>query len=175
MTPAPPDVWGHPAIVVRESSIAGRGLFASTDIDAGVVVLRLGGRLVDSRELEHLIATVIRGGYVDSVAVAIDLHLVLPPDTIAHYGNHSCVPNLWVVGPYELATCRRIAAGEELTIDYGTISDGPSFRMACACGAPTCRGVVTGEDWRRADLRGRFAGHWPPGLARRISGLGRDL
>jgi hypothetical protein len=27
-------------------------------------------------------------------------HLVLPPDTLIHYGNHSCDPTMWHVGPY---------------------------------------------------------------------------
>jgi hypothetical protein len=36
------------------------------------------------------------------------------------YGNHSCDPNLWWVGPYELAARRNLSAGEELINDYAT-------------------------------------------------------
>ncbi len=38
-----------------------------------------------------------------------DLHLVLPPRRPNGYGNHSCDPNLWWVGPYELAARTTIA------------------------------------------------------------------
>jgi SET domain-containing protein len=42
--PAPaPDCWLHPDVVVAESGIAGRGLFARAPIPAGTMVSRLGG------------------------------------------------------------------------------------------------------------------------------------
>ena len=72
------------------------------------------------------------------------------------------------VSAFELATCRSIEIGEELTIDYGLISDDIELRMACACGSAGCRGSITGADWRRADLRARYEGHWLLGLQRRI-------
>ncbi len=163
-------VWVHPSIVVRSSAIAGGGLHARAPLPAGVVVIRLGGRLVDTATLHELFARAEPGEYVDTFAVGEDAHLVLPPGTTAHYGNHSCEPTMWPVGAYELATCRPVAAGDELTVDYGLISDDPTFRMDCDCGAAGCRRVVTGADWRRVDLQRRYAGHWPPGLQRRIAG-----
>lgn len=51
-----------------------------------------------------------------------DSHLVMPSDTTIHYGNHSCDPTLWHVGPYEIATRRTLVAGEEATIDYQSIA-----------------------------------------------------
>ncbi len=168
-------VWVHPAVAVRPSAIEGHGLFATAAIDADVVVMRLGGRLVTTAELHELLARTPDDQYVDTFAVGGDAHLVLPFHTTAHYGNHSCDPTLWAVGPYELTTRRPIVAGEELTVDYGTISDDASFEMVCTCGAASCRTVVTGEDWRRPELQRRYAGHWPPGLQRRISGsAGRE-
>jgi hypothetical protein len=44
-----PECWLHPAVEVRASAIQGLGLFAREDIPAGVVVSRLGGRLVGQR------------------------------------------------------------------------------------------------------------------------------
>ena len=96
------DCWLHPDVVVRPSPIAGRGLFARAAIPAGTVVSRLGGRLVPEAELRRLIATT--DGYVDTIAVTEELHLVLPPRRDRRrdngYGNHGCAPNLWWVGPY---------------------------------------------------------------------------
>ncbi|HTU39784.1 MAG TPA: SET domain-containing protein-lysine N-methyltransferase [Acidimicrobiales bacterium] len=160
-----PTPWLDPSVTVGDSPIAGRGLFATEPIETGRVVVRLGGRLVSSEELAALLEA--SDDYVDTVAVFDDMHLVLPPQTAVHYGNHSCDPNLWHAGPYAIAARRPIAGGEELTVDYGTQTGAP-FSMVCACGAPSCRGVVTGEDWRIGALQEAYTGHWTPVLARRI-------
>jgi uncharacterized protein len=157
----------HDAVVVRDSVIAGQGLFAQTALEEGTVVIRVGGWLVGTDELRRHIETA--GHYVDTLTVFEDVHLVLPAATTVHYGNHSCEPNLWHVGPYEIATRRPVAAGEELTIDYATQTGAPGFSMPCHCGSAWCRGVVTSEDWRRTDLRARYEGHWVPALEARIA------
>ncbi|HEX6422715.1 MAG TPA: SET domain-containing protein-lysine N-methyltransferase [Acidimicrobiales bacterium] len=176
-TSPPPGTWADDRVVVRPSPIEGRGLFAGEHIDAGTVVLRLGGRLVSSADLVSLISAAADdpdAPYVDAVTVHEDAHLVLPPGAVAHFGNHSCDPALWWAGAYEVATRRPVAAGDELTLDYGTLSgaDGPA--MACRCDAPACRGQVTSEDWRRPELQERYAGHWTPALQRRIDAVRAD-
>jgi uncharacterized protein len=173
VTEPPAGVWADPRVVVRESGIEGRGLFAAEAIDAGEPVLRLGGRLVPARELAALIDEAGDAGeYVDTVAVYRDRHLVLPSRTALHFGNHSCDPTLWFSGPYEVRARRRVGPGEELTLDYGTCSAGPDFALDCACGAATCRGRVTGDDWRRPELQDRYGDHWTPALLARIAALG---
>jgi SET domain-containing protein len=166
------EVWVHPGVVVARSGIEGDGLQAREAIAAGVVVLRLGGRLVSTTELEELIAAADAAPdneYVDTTTVDDDRHLVLPSGTVAHFANHSCDPNLWHDGPFVIVARRDIAAGEELTIDYGTSSGAPGFRMACACGSAECRGEVTSDDWAIRALQARYRGHWVPALECRIS------
>lgn len=173
MEPKPPaTVWLHPHVNIRQSSIEGNGLFATTDLAEGVLVIRLGGRLVTTRELAELFGTAASDPakpYIDTITVHEDTHLVLPLGSPVHFGNHSCDPNVWHVGPYELATRRPIAGGEELTMDYGTNSGISSFAMVCRCGSSLCRGTITGGDWRRADLRERYGRHWVPALLDRIT------
>src|SRR3954451_4851342 len=121
----PADVWVDARLVVRRSTIEGSGLFATAPIDVGEVVMRVGGRLVGSAELDALIAaTEVNSNlpYVDTFTIDEDAHLVLPPGTAAHYANHSCDPSLWWAGSYSFAARRRIGEGEEATIDYATIS-----------------------------------------------------
>jgi hypothetical protein len=155
--PTPPPLpWVHEAVIVDASPIAGQGLFASAALRVGTVVIRLGGRFVTTAELEELLRTSDR--YVDTLTVFDDAHLVLPPATKVHYGNHSCDPNVWHRGPYEIATRRLVEAGEELTIDYATHTGASGFSMGCDCGAEECRGIVTGDDWRRPDLQARYPG-----------------
>jgi uncharacterized protein len=162
-----PDCWLHPDIEVRPSPIQGRGLFARAAIPAGTVVSRLGGRLVSEAELRRLIEDPDTG-YVDTIMVSETEHLVLPPRRPNGYSNHSCDPNLWWVGPYELATRHAIAAGDEVTNDYATSTGDPAFEMRCGCGTPLCRRLVTGADWQRADLQERYGDHWIPALLARI-------
>ena len=173
MADAPPRaLWVHPQIVVGASVIEGRGLFPTEDLPAGEVVLRLGGRLVSSEELGRLIehANADRSQpYVDTLTVDEDAHLVLPPGTLVHFGNHSCDPNLWHVGPYAIATRRPVGVGEELTIDYGTQSGAAGFAMTCRCGSPICRGVVSSDDWRLPALQARYRHHWVPALEARVA------
>lgn len=144
-------------------------MFAARDIAVSTVVVRLGGRLVTSVDLRVLLADADTGsGYVDTVTVYEGLHLVMPPRSTAHFANHACDPTLWHVGPYDLAARRHVSTGEELTVDYGTSSGADGFVMDCRCGAPTCRGRVTSDDWRRPELRARYEGHWTPALQSRI-------
>lgn len=107
---------------------------------------------------------------IDTISVAADLHLVLPPRRDNGYGNHSCDPHLWWTDAYTLTARRDIAAGEEVTNDYGTSTGLADFAMPCNCGTHLCRGSVTGEDWRLADLRSRYGRHWVPMLLARIDG-----
>lgn len=165
-------MWVDERLVVDDSAIEGRGLFFSSDLPAGTAVIGLGGRLASTSTLEALIAAANAdpdAPFVDTITIRDDQHLVLPPNTLAHFGNHSCDPTLWHVGPYSLSTRRAVIAGEEATIDYGTTSGAPGFAMACRCGSGRCRGVVTSNDWRIEDLQARYAGHWVPALQDRIN------
>ncbi len=170
---APPEtLWVHPHLAVRDSSIEGRGLFATDELPTGEVVLRLNGRLVSTEELGRLIEHANADpshSYVDTLTIYEDAHLVLPPGTLIHFGNHSCDPNVWHVGTYEIATRRAVGVGEELTIDYGTQSGAAGFSMACSCGSPICRGVVSSNDWRLPELQARYRHHWVPALEARIA------
>jgi uncharacterized protein len=169
--PPPTDVWADNRVVLRRSSIEGTGLFACDDIEAETVVLRLGGRLVTSADLAVLIAAADADPatpYVDTITVYEDAHLVMPSNSVIHFGNHSCDPTLWHAGPYELAARRDVRAGEELIVDYGTNSGTDGFVMECHCGSADCRGRVTSDDWSDPGLRVRYEGHWTPALQRRI-------
>lgn len=57
--------------------------------------------------------------------------------------NHSCDPNLYAVsmkGHILYMSRRRIAPGEELTVDYRLAHD--ARRIPCCCGSANCRGML---------------------------------
>ncbi len=157
--------WAHPHLVVRESSIAGMGLFATAPIAAGEVVSVLAGRKVSTAELTEL----LKHPPVDTITLEEDLHLVLPndPRPVIAYGNHSCDPNTWWTDAVTLVARRDFAPGDELTSDYGTSTGVPDWQMNCSCSSPLCRGVITGADWERMELQERYGDHWIPELLAR--------
>jgi SET domain-containing protein len=62
----------------------------------------------------------------------------------AEYVNHSCEPNLHarlLRGHLIYFSSRRIAEGEELTVDY-KYAGGGQYHHPCHCGAPSCRGTM---------------------------------
>ena len=57
------------------------------------------------------------------------------------FTNHSCAPNAFLRiarGRVEVYALRDVAAGEELTADYGESHH--AGRLACRCGASGCVG-----------------------------------
>jgi len=159
--------WAHPRLAVRRSEIAGEGLFAAGPIEMGSIVAQLAGRKVSTAELDEL----MKNPPVDTITLDDDVHLVLPTDPrpVIAYGNHSCDPNLWWIDAVTLEARRDIAAGEEITSDYGT-STGVDYELQCNCGSPLCRGKVTGEDWKLPELQERYGDHWIPALLRKQRG-----
>src|SRR5438105_8899772 len=115
----------------------------------GELVAVWGGDVVTFDALEAL--NRIRQRY--SVQVEEDLYLVTTRDNDpTDYINHSCAPNLGMSGQIALVAMRDIAPGQEVAFDYAMTDGSPYDEFACACGAPDCRGYVSGADWQRPDL-----------------------
>lgn len=142
-------------------------MFAARDVRRGELLAVWGGDVLDGRALEalrpHLRRLVLQ---IDE-----DLYVVSRTEGPADWINHSCEPNAGLSGQVTLIALRDIAAGEEITYDYA-MSDGSGYdEFACGCGAPSCRGRVSGFDWARPELWERYAGHFSPYLQRRIDAL----
>ena len=164
-----PDTWTHPAAQQRTSDIAGGGIFVTQDLRAGTIVARLRGRIVDDVTLRRLLAAAEdEGSYVDTIMIDDDQNLVLAPDQLIHFCNHSCDPSLWHLDATTICTRRAIATDEELTIDYATQTTHADFEMTCNCGSRLCRGTVTGIDWMDPDWQSRYDDHVVPALRQAI-------
>jgi uncharacterized protein len=146
-----------PDVTAGPSTIEGTGLFAGRAFDEGETVIVLGGTFIDDAELARLRPR-------SSLAIGEGVNLMQDDDDPARYGNHSCDPNLWLADEVTVVT----RTGEELTVDYGTMTVAP-WRMDCRCAASSCRGVITGDDWRRSDLQERYAGRFSPFINARIA------
>ena len=153
-----------PRLELGDSGIAGRGLFAVLPIEEGATCIVFGGRLTDLDTLHALVD-------YSALAVGPDEHLVQQEDDPVRFLNHSCDSNLWLADAITAVARRRIGIGEEVTLDYALLSDDSTWRMPCRCGAESCRGVITADDWRREEVQQRYAGHFSPFLNLRIAGL----
>ena len=159
-----------PKAMVRPSPIHGRGLFAVESIARGEVVCVKGGHIFDRRRLEELTPR------LGPAEIQIGEDLFIGPvqederEGSMIFSNHSCEPNIGVRGEITFVALRAIAAGEELTHDWATTDD-DGYRMECRCGAPSCRGAVTGRDWRRADLQEKYGRNFSSYLLDKIERL----
>ena len=90
-------------------------------------------------------------------------------DVVTELLNHSCDPTLaWSSQGGGLELLRDLSVGEELTVDYATLSADPLLLVRCHCETYRCRQMVTGDDWRIPQLQRRYAGHFAPAVQRLV-------
>ena len=156
---------------VRNCDVAGgKSVVARSVIEPGELIAVWSGRIVPAAELDTLPEGIRR----HTVQVEEGLYLAsLTPDEPPDFINHGCEPNAGLDGQITIVALRRILPGEEVTIDYAMCDGSPYDEFECACGAPTCRGKITGDDWCNPVLWERYAGHFSPYLQRRIDALRR--
>ena len=129
------------AVDVHESPIDGLGVFAAEPIPSRVKIGEIRGESISVSEARIRATRSERIMIVElSSRRAIDFSRSTDP---MRYTNHSCKPNAQLVtdnGRVEFFSLRRIAAGAEITVDYGeTHHEGT---LPCRCGAPGCRGAL---------------------------------
>lgn len=146
---------------------SGNGIFAIKPIKKGELVAVFGGvvyewdTFVNLPEIER------------SLCIQVEDNFFLVPRPIGEgdYVNHSCNPNAGLSGQIALVAMRDIIPGEEVCFDYAMSDTRPYDEFECLCGAPNCRGRVTGSDWQIPELQERYAGYFAPHVQRRIDAL----
>jgi uncharacterized protein len=143
----------HP-LVFRESPIHGTGAFARVAIGAGANVVEYVGERISKAESRRRCEADNR--YIFQIDEVWDLDGDVDWNP-ARFLNHSCEPNcdaesrggrIWIV------TRRAVAAGEELTFNYGY--DLVDYRAyPCRCGSQLCVGHMVGEEFMDQVRRAR--------------------
>jgi SET domain-containing protein len=150
--------------VVKRSRIAGRGAFATRDIEKGErLVEYLGERVshavADSRYDDHADDAHHTFLFAVNRSVVIDAYV---DGNDARFINHSCDPNCESEiekGRVFIDAIRRIKKGEELTYDYAYVRDGTETPeeetglYGCRCGTKKCRGSILEEVTNAAKKR----------------------
>ncbi len=142
----------------------GFGVFALQPVAKGELLAMWGGVVHTTAQFDRLSA------HSRSISIQIeeDLYLVPRVSEEADYVNHSCDPNAGLSGQIGLVALRDIHPGEQVCFDYAMCDGSPYDEFDCECGAPNCRGRVTGNDWQIEELWSRYEGHFSPYLQRRI-------
>jgi SET domain-containing protein len=138
---------------VRQSKIAGKGAFATRDIEVGErIVEYLGERVshavADARYDDHADGGHHTFLFAVNRSVVIDAYV---DGNDARFINHSCDPNCESEiekGRVFIDAIRPIRKGEELAYDYAYGRDGTESKAdekgvyGCRCGAKNCRGTI---------------------------------
>ena len=129
------------ALAVGPSTIDGHGCFAAEPIPARRKIGEIRGEPLTVKEARLRAKSQRRIMMVEvSARTAIDAS---QSTHALRFTNHSCRPNAdlrIVQGRIELYSLRDLAAGEEITANYGeTHHEG---RLRCRCGAPGCVGRI---------------------------------
>lgn len=131
-------------MVIRESRIHRRGVYALERIPKGRKVIEYTGEKISRRETKK------RGLGSITYLFTLDNYWTIDGavgGSGAEIINHSCDPNLYTIilrGHILYMSKRVIRPGEELTVDY-RFSD-KLEPVRCRCGARQCRGVINVND-----------------------------
>ena len=123
-------------LYIGKSSIAGRGIYANEDIEAGEFVTGMNGKIV------YKVFKTKSDLNTGKTWVGIGGNYWVVPAFPVKYMNHSCNANLGYKTPRRLYARRKIKKGEELSIDYSTVEDVIEWNMPCSCHAKECRKIM---------------------------------
>jgi SET domain-containing protein len=143
---------GGRRIQTRRSGVHGNGVFAVQDIAEGETLIEYKGEIISWKEA-------LRRHPHDPTQPQHTFYFHVDDDRVidgnvdgnaARWINHSCEPNCEAdeqKGRVFIKALRNIAAGEELSYDYGLIIDEPYTKkllseFPCWCGAEACRGTL---------------------------------
>jgi hypothetical protein len=163
--------WMNPHLEKRCSDKDGCGIFTNADIRKGERLAIFGGRVMAIDDMYRIPEA------LQSYTMQIEERFVLgPAGTVPEdtdFFNHSCDPNSGFSGQIFLVAMRDIAAGEEITFDYGmTVSESVGsnmvFTMNCACNSPLCRKTITEGDWKLPELQERYKGYFSQYIQEKI-------
>ncbi|HSX00120.1 MAG TPA: SET domain-containing protein [Patescibacteria group bacterium] len=116
-------------IEIKNSPIAGKGIFAKEPIKRGALVLKWRPKVLTKEQAAELPAEEQKHYTYPNGEKVLWMQ---PPE---RFVNHSCEPNTHVVDESDVAL-RDIKPGEEITSDY---IDVEATKFKCFCGSEKCR------------------------------------
>ncbi|MDB6014909.1 MAG: hypothetical protein JWL65_7159 [Gammaproteobacteria bacterium] len=141
-----------PPILVRDSNVHGRGVFATRRVEKGERIIEYLGERVSHDEADRRYESKEENDSHTFLFI-VDSKTVIDAGTAgndARFFNHSCDPNCESVVEKRrvfIEALRAIEAGEEMTYDYQIYRDHDDPEnidevFACRCGFANCRGTM---------------------------------
>ncbi len=124
-------------LIIKDSPISGKGIFATRKFKAGEVVLDWSTCTDILTEEEVAALPEDQKKFVAHIEGTY--YFFKSP---ANHMNHSCDPNTKAVGTTDVAT-RDITEGEEITCDY-VEENVPDLQLECNCGSANCKRIIKG-------------------------------
>ncbi len=143
--------------VMKGNSIAGFGIYASRNINEGDIIFKgeeraqrfVTKRYVENNWNEDEKMHFRRYAY----PVSAELFALWEEDPSGWAPqNHSCNPNTAFDG-LNVVAIKKIAKGQELTLDYADFLDENMEPFKCQCGSSSCRGEISGTVANSLTLR----------------------
>lgn len=159
--------WICPDLQVTQGRL-GRELTATRAIPTGTLVHMAGGHVMTVEQCLRLPEALQHFPTHISDDLLIGRMTLDEPEEPGEFVNHSCDPNCGMQDQLAIVTRRPIAPGEAITIDYAMCMTSSVLDMQCDCGAPMCRGRITGDDWRLPELQRRYRGYFVAYIRRKI-------
>jgi len=146
-------------VLVKDSGIHGRGVFARRKIPADTRIMEYLGEQISKAESTRRGNEQMDKATQDKTVGAVyifDLNEEWDidgnvPDNIARYANHSCEENCEAINIDDRIfyyTSENIRKGEEILIDYGYALEHFPDHL-CRCGAKQCVGFIVAKDDRK--------------------------
>jgi len=159
--------YRSPKTEIRESSINEKGLFAKASVAKNEIVVIRAGHIINEEDLRR------KRDVVGDADLQISDEFYLAPlsreefKNIMTFVNHSCEPNLGIMGNCIFVALKEIKAGEELYLDYAMF-DNNDTSFVCNCRTSFCRKVITGRDWKRKELQAKYGDYFSSYLLKKI-------
>ncbi len=143
---------------MKGNSIAGFGIYSTRAISANELIFKgeeKPQRLVTRRHVEQSWSPEEKEIFRRYAYPVSNEVFLLWDDNPSGWApqNHSCQPNTAYEG-LDIIALRNIEKGEELTLDYASFLDDEHMEpFQCRCGAPNCRGLITGQPYNSVTVR----------------------
>ncbi len=159
--------YRSPKTEFKQSVIEGQGRFAKEAIRQGEIIAIRAGHIINGEQMRKYADVINHAEH----QIADDFYLAPLSkqqfNDVMCFINHSCCPNVGMLGNIIIVAMQDIQAGEELCLDYAMIfSHEKTF--ACKCGMENCRQIIKGNDWMRSDLQQKYGHYFSSYLLQKI-------
>ncbi|MDO8467981.1 MAG: SET domain-containing protein [Nanoarchaeota archaeon] len=157
----------NPKVEIKDSLIAGKGMFAKEKISKGEIIIKWGGEFFTTKEAKKKNKKDFLIIQIDKDLWSVEKRGEYEDD---YFINHSCDSNVWMNDGRTFVARRDIKKGEEITVDYSLFeSEDYVSKWECNCGLSDCRKRITGRDCLLKEVQAKYKGHFSPVVQERIN------